>query len=103
MITAITKFKLSNPVTLEEAKNIFLSTAPKYRDVPGLFSKCYVLFDNGHAVGGIYLWNSRADAEKIYTESWKAYVKEKYGSEAEITYLDTPVVVDNISGEILSS
>jgi len=29
-------------------------------------------------------------------------VKEKYGSEPEITYLDTPVVVDNVSKEIIS-
>ena len=35
MITAITTFALPNPITLEEARNIFLSTAPKYRGVPG--------------------------------------------------------------------
>ena len=103
MITTITKFNLSKPVTLDEAKSIFLTTAPKYRDVPGLNRKCYVRFDGGHAVGGIYLWDSRADAEKIFTDDWKVFVKEKYGSEPEITYLETPVVVDNVSGEILSS
>ncbi len=102
MITSITKFKLPNPVTQEEAKNIFLSTAPKYKDLPGLIRKCYVIFDNGHAVGGIYLWNSRKDAEAVYTERWKDFVREKYGSEPEITYLETPVVVDNVLKEILN-
>ncbi|WP_086931670.1 YdhR family protein [Agarilytica rhodophyticola] len=101
MITSITKFKLSKPVTQEEAKNIFLSTAPKYRDLPGLIRKCYVIFDDGYAVGGIYLWNSRKDAEAAYTESWKKFVSEKYGSEPEITYLATPVVVDNVAKEII--
>ena len=102
MITAITKFNLSQPLSLQEAKDIFLSTAPKYRDVPGLVRKCYVVFDNGNAVGGIYLWNSRKDAEAIYTESWKEFVREKYGSDPEITYLDTPVVVDNVAQEIIN-
>jgi len=102
MITSITKFKLSKPATQEEAKEIFLSTAPKYKDLPGLIRKCYVIFDDGNAVGGIYLWESRKHAEAVYTEDWKQFVKEKYGSEPEITYLDTPVVVDNVSKEIIS-
>ena len=102
MITSITKFQLPKPVSQEEAKNIFLSTATKYRDLPGLVRKCYVIFDEGRAVGGIYLWNSRKDAEAVYTDDWKKFVKEKYGSEPEITYLDTPVVVDNVSKDIIS-
>ena len=103
MITVITKFKLSKSITADEAKEIFLSTAPKYRDVPGLFRKCYVIFDNGNAVGGVYLWNSRSEAEAVYTDSWRDFVREKYGSDPEITYLETPVVVDNVTKEIISS
>lgn len=102
MITTITKFTLPKPITREEARNIFLSTAPKYRDVPGLFRKCYFISEDGKSVGGIYLWKSRAEAEAMYTESWKDFVREKYGSEPSVTYLDTPVVVDNVIDEILS-
>ena len=102
MITTITKFKLPSPITKSEAKDIFLSTAPKYKDLPGLIRKSYVIFDEGHSVGGIYLWQSREDAEAAYTESWKEFVLEKYGSEPEITYLETPVIVDNILKEIIS-
>lgn len=102
MITAITNFKLPKPVTREEAKNIFLSTAPKYQNVPGLFRKCYIVSGDGETVGGIYLWNSRAEAEAMYTESWKDFVREKYGTEPTVTYFDTPVVVDNVSNEILT-
>lgn len=102
MITSITKFKLPNPITQAEAKDIFLSTAPNYKDLPGLIRKCYVIFDEGDSVGGIYLWQSRKDAEAVYTESWKEFVREKYGSEPEITYLETPVIVDNILKEIIS-
>ncbi|MCC5809636.1 MAG: hypothetical protein JJU06_04605 [Ectothiorhodospiraceae bacterium] len=103
MIIAIAKFRLPKPVTLEEAREIFLSTAPKYQGVPGLLRKHYVVWEDGGTVGGIYLWNSRSEAEAMYTESWKAFVREKYGTEPSVTYLDNPVTVDNLSGEILSN
>ncbi|MEN8210701.1 MAG: YdhR family protein [Thermodesulfobacteriota bacterium] len=102
MITTITKFKMPKSITREEASDIFMSTAPKYQSVPGLFRKCYFLSEDKTTVGGIYLWNSRAEAEAMYTESWKDFVREKYGSEPSVTYLDTPVVVDNITNEIIS-
>ena len=102
MITAITTFRLPKPLTRDEARKIFLSTAPKYQGVPGLVRKVYVLSQEGNTVGGIYLWNSRAEAEAVYTESWKAFVREKYGTDPSVTYFDSPVVVDNLTHEILS-
>ena len=102
MITVITTFRLPKPITRDEARRIFLSTAPKYQDVPGLVRKYYVLSQDGNSVGGIYLWKSRAEADAMYTESWIAFVREKYGTEPSLTYLDSPVVVDNLTHEILS-
>jgi len=52
MITVITTFTLPKPITLEEARGIFLSTAPKYRDVQGLLRKTYVLSQDGATAGG---------------------------------------------------
>jgi hypothetical protein len=102
MITVITRFQLPKPITREEARSIFLSTAPKYRGVAGLFRKCYVLSQDGNTAGGIYLWNSGAEAEAIYTDSWRAFVREKYGTDPSLTYFESPVVVDNVTNEILS-
>jgi len=102
MITVITTFQLLKPITREEARSIFLSTAPKYQGVAGLFRKCYVLSQDGNTAGGIYLWNSRAEADAMYTESWRVFVREKYGADPSVTYFDSPVVVDNLTHEILS-
>jgi len=102
MITTITTFRLPKPLSRDEARAIFLSTAPRYRDVPGLVRKCYVLAEDGSTAGGIYLWKSRADADAMYTESWRAVVREKYGAEPSVTYFETPVVVDNVSDEIVA-
>lgn len=102
MITTITTFQLPKTITLEEARSIFLSTAPKYQDLAGLIRKVYIYSEDDNTVGGIYLWNSRADAEAMYTESWKAFVREKYGTDPSVTYLESPVVVDNVTHEIIA-
>ena len=102
MIVALTSFKLPNPVAREEARRIFLSTAPKYRDVPGLVRKHYLIAEDGASVGGVYLWNSRAEAEATFTESWRAFVREKYGTDPTVTYFENPVTVDNIAQQIVA-
>ena len=102
MITVITTFRLPKPITRDEARTTFLSTAPKYQGVPGLVRKVYVLSQDGRTAGGIYLWNSRAEADVMYTDSWKAFVRKKYGTDPLLTYFDSPVVVDNLTNRILS-
>jgi len=101
MITAIAQFRLSEPLSLEKAQSAFLNTAPNYRDIPGLLRKYYLLSEDGETAGGVYLWRSREDAEKLYTEEWKNFIKDKYGSDPQVTYFASPVVVDNLIGEII--
>lgn len=100
MITAIVEFKLPQAISLAQAKETFLSTAPKYRDMPGLIRKYYFLSEDGSKAGGIYLWASREDADRVYTAEWKAFVRGKYGTDPSLTFLHCPVVVDNVSHEI---
>lgn len=102
MITTITTFRMPKPLTRDEARRVFLTTAPRYRNVPGLVRKAYVLSEDGATAGGVYLWKSRADAEAMHTPSWRAFVREKYGSDPSIMFFESPVVVDNVRGEILS-
>lgn len=102
MITAIVQIKLPQPLTLEKAREIFSGTAPKYREVQGLIRKYYVLSKDGGTVGGVYLRNSQEDAERLYTEEWRKFIRDKYGVEPSVTYFESPVVVDNAAGEIIT-
>ena len=102
MITVIVEFKLPQAISSQQAKEIFLSTAPKYQGLPGLIRKYYFIDPDGTTAGGVYLWQSLEDADRQYTEEWKAFVRDKYGSEPVLKYLETPVVVDNLSNEIIS-
>jgi Putative mono-oxygenase ydhR len=98
MITAIVQFKLPQPVSLEEAARMFESTAPKYRNLPGLIRKYYLRAPDGGTAGGVYLWESQAAAEKVYNTEWRERVTALYGNAPQVTYFDTPVIVDNLAG-----
>lgn len=102
MITTIVVFQLPEPITTAQAKEIFLSTAPKYLGMAGLLRKYYFLSEDGAQAGGVYLWHSRADAERVYTEQWRTFVRGKYGCEPSLTFLETPVVVDNVVDTIIA-
>lgn len=101
MITTIVQFNVSEPIELEEAKKLFSGTAPKYVKVQGLIRKYYLLSNDGKTAGGVYLWKSEEDAEKFYTQDWKEFILEKYGSNPIITYFNSPVIVDNLSEQII--
>jgi heme-degrading monooxygenase HmoA len=98
MITAVVQFTLPKPISLEEAARTFESSAPKYKNLPGLVRKYYLRSEDGRRAGGVYLWETRAAAEAVYDGAWKARVRELYGSEPEIAWFDTPVIVDNQTG-----
>ncbi len=101
MITAIVRFPLPAEVDLGEAESRFKETAPRYAGVGGLVRK-YYLFGNGVG-GGVYLWKTRAEAEAMYTPEWTARIAGIYGAEPVVEYFETPVIVDNVSGEIETS
>ena len=94
MITAIVRFPLSAGVTRDDAKALFEKSAPNYRGVPGLVRK-YYLYGEDRTGGGVYLWESREAAERLYSEAWKSSIAQRFGSRPEITFFETPVIVDN--------
>jgi hypothetical protein len=101
MITVIATFRLPRCLTVEEATKIFESTAPRYQSQPGLIRKYYVLSEDGMTAGGVYLWRSRQDAEALYDDAWRAFVAEKYGVPPQVTYMNSPVIVDNTTRQII--
>jgi hypothetical protein len=95
MTIVLTRFALRTRLTNHEAQEIFLSTAPLYRGLSGLVRKHYLLSEDGLTAGAVYVWESRADAEKLYTSEWRQFVTAKYGSEPSVSFFDNPVTVDN--------
>jgi hypothetical protein len=100
MIVTIVTFNLPEPTTLRDITKVFQGTAPKYQGIPGLLRKNYWMSEDGRRAGGIYVWASRVEAERVYTPEWKKFVEGKYGSPPIIEYLHSPVMVDNREGTI---
>jgi hypothetical protein len=76
-------------------------SAPTYRALAtkGLLRKDFLNGDAGG--GGIYYWTSREAAEAWYSPQWRRQMKETFGAEPVITYYETYVTVDNVSGETI--
>jgi len=102
MITAFVQFTLPQPISREKAREAFLGSAQKYREIKGLIRKSYILSEDGSTAGGMYLWSSKEDAKRLYTEEWRQFIFDKYGVFPSVTYFESPVVVDNVVGEILA-
>lgn len=98
MLTAIVRIKLPATVDAAAVREALQGSAPRYQGVPGLLRK-YFLFDpESSTAGGCYLWESREAAERVYTAEWRRMIAERYGAAPEISYFETPVVVDNTTG-----
>ena len=99
MITEIVTFKLPAGTSREAVLSNYEKTAPGWAANPDLVRKYYVFDAERGVAGGVYLWRARADAEKWHGAEFRKRVKELYGAEPESQFFETPIVVDNLTGE----
>lgn len=95
MITALVQFKLTTPITQDEAQALFEANAPHFHQIPGLIRKYFLRSQTGDTVGGVYLWKSPEDAERFYSDGFIESTIKQFGVKPSITYFETPVIVDN--------
>ena len=102
MITAIVQFKVADDVGRDEVLTNMGKAAPRFEAVPGLIRKNFLLDADRGIGGGIYTWETREAAEALYAEggAWREAIRNAYGVDPEITWFETPVIVDNVLGEI---
>ena len=105
MITAIVQFKVADGVSRDEILTNMGNAAPRFESVPGLIRKNFLLDANRGVGGGVYTWETRDAAEALYAEggAWREAIRNVYGVDPEITWFETPVIVDNAIGEIKKS
>jgi len=94
MIVAVVNFVLPRPLSPEEAQAMFEASAPNYQNVDGLRRKHYLLAEDGRSAGGVYLWDSREQAEALYDADWATRIAARYGSAPTVTYYESSVTVD---------
>ena len=99
MITAIVRFKLPANIDAARAAELFKGSAPKYERLKGLVRKYYLFDAENRTGGGCYLWESREAAERVYNAEWRKMITDRYGGAPEISFFETPVIVDNSLGK----
>jgi hypothetical protein len=94
MILELVLFKsppgMDRAAVLEDAKH----TIPRWRASPDLLRKHYLLSEDGYG-GGVYIWPSKAAAQKGHDAAWRESVRQRTGAEPVIRYFDLLMVVDN--------
>jgi hypothetical protein len=103
MIIALVTFKMPKPTTAEQMSGPFQAAVPLFQKVPGLLQKFFYVSDDGRRAGGIYVWASRADADRLYAGPWRAMVEAKFGGPPTIDFLHSPVAIDNRAGAVTAS
>jgi hypothetical protein len=94
-VVAIVTFQLPKATTAEEMSPAFDAAVPMFQTVAGLLMKHFYVSEDGRRAGGIYVWASRADADRLYNGDWRAFVEKKFGSPPTIDFLHSPVMIDN--------
>lgn len=102
MITTITTFPLPKPTTEEQARAHFAKVAPKFQVVPGLIRKQFLFSPEENSAGGVYLWQTREDAQRFIEGKLIGMIRAEFGVEPRVQYFSTPVVVDNLSQVIIA-
>ena len=101
MIVVKVTFKISNELNYETLREKFLETAPMYKETNGLIRKNYICDFDKRVAGGIYCFEDRQKAEEWFDDERITWLANRY-AEPEIVYFESPVVVDNTIGKIIS-
>jgi Putative mono-oxygenase ydhR len=98
MITAIVLYDLPASIGLEECRAHFASIAPQFMGVPGFLRKQFICSSDGRVAGGVYMWQTRAAAERFYNGPWLNGIVDRYGNAPTIQYFETVALADQASG-----
>ena len=78
----------------------FEKSTSKWRDNPDLIRKNYLINIDRGIAGGVYLWKEKMHAEIWLRAEFRKMVKDNYGDEPLLQFFETPIVVDNFTGDI---
>lgn len=101
MIIVIVTFKISSDITESILKEKFMESTGLYQDTPGLIRKNYLSDIKSNTAGGVYCFDTLENAQNWFDSERIEWLTQRY-SKPEISFYNNPIVIDNISKEILS-
>jgi len=101
MITELVLFDLPAGISRDAVMAGMRATAPAWRANSELVRKNYLYDAARGQAGGAYLWPSIEAAQRGHDATWRARIKQMYGSEPVIRYFETPMIVDNAQDQLI--
>ena len=101
MIIVKVTFQIPKEQDLKALKRKFEETAPMYQNAEGLIRKNYICDIDKSVGGGIYCFEKKEHADSWFDRNRIEWLTDRY-SKPDIEYFDSPVIVDNVLGEILT-
>ena len=95
MYCVVWTYKMPPGYSAAQIKELFAKTAQIYVGVPGLVRKYFGHSDDRLSVVGIYLWESKEQADAFYSPEWTAGVVSRWGSMPAKTEWQVPQVVEH--------
>jgi hypothetical protein len=99
MITAIVLYDLPPSIGFEECREHFTRIAPDFLKAKGFLRKQFICRKEGGVAGGVYMWETQADAEAFYSGPWREGIRARYGNDPKIQYFETVALTDKASGK----
>jgi hypothetical protein len=103
MHTVMWTFQVPTGTTKADLVATIKATAHNYLGVPGLIRKYYGIADDAKTIVGIYLWESKAAADALYTADWVATVRKRWGAEPVRQEWSTPMVVESAERRLIEA
>ena len=103
MHIVIWKFDVMEGKNRQDLLTVMQGAAPDFQGVPGLIRKHYCIAPDCKSVLEIYLWQSKAAADKFFDHAWDAETSRRWES-ARMTRQDfeAPVVVESAQNRVVS-
>ena len=99
MITEIVTFEIDKNMERARVLELFEESAKIWRAHPKLLRKNYLYDPAAGVAGGVYTWDSVADAQEAHGEAFCARVAESFGSTPRFQCFETPMVVQSGSAK----
>lgn len=94
MHTVMWTFQVPAGTAKDNLRQTIKATAHTYQGIPGLIRKYYGISEDGRTLVGIYLWESKDAAARLYTADWVAMVTKRWGAPPLRQDWETPMVVE---------
>lgn len=85
----LVKFALRENMSKDELREKFSATYQMFKEMPGLFSKCFWQDQEKCLFGAFYIFNSEKDLQDYINSDWYTKkVPERWGCKPEIMIVD---------------